>query len=88
MARHIQDRAVRDLGVMVVAVARALACADQGYHLVFSGGLLQHHEALRDAVLRQLAEHQRAPQTSPVVEDPVHGAVLLACDLLAGLAVE
>lgn len=82
VAQDIQDRAAGDLAAMVIAVARSLACADPGFHLVFSGGLLQHQGVLRDAVLRHLAGCQRAPQTSTVVEDPVHGAVLLANDLL------
>ena len=83
VAQHIQAQAAEDLGGLVVAVARTLAFAHEAYHLAFSGGLLQHHLVLRDMVLRHLAEHRLAPQTSVVVEDPVHGALLLASDLLA-----
>jgi N-acetylglucosamine kinase-like BadF-type ATPase len=83
VAQHIQGQAAEELSGLVAAVAQSLAFADRNYHLVFSGGLLQHQPALRDAVLRQLAEQHAAPQSSTVVEDPAYGAVLLAGDLLA-----
>ncbi len=83
VAQHIQDQAAQELSGMVAAVARSLAFTHHTYHLAFSGGLLQHQPVVRDAVLRHLAEHHSAPQTSTVVEDPAYGAVLLAGDLLA-----
>ena len=54
----------------------------ESYSLAFAGGLLQHQQVLRDAVLRRLAEQRAAPRANMVVDDPAHGAVLLASDLL------
>ncbi len=81
VACDIVGQAARDLAAMVRAVAKSLACAERGYQLIFSGGLLRHHAALRDAVLQDLAEQHCSPHTSLVVHDPTEGALLLANDL-------
>lgn len=83
VAQQIRDQAARELTDMVAAVLQTLALAPPPYQLVFSGGLLQHHPALREAILQQLAQRQAAPQSSAVADDPAYGAVLLARDLLA-----
>lgn len=83
VAQHIQDQAAQQLSGMVTAVARSLALPPHTYHLAFSGGLLQHQPALRDAVLRHLAAQHAAPRRDTVVDDPAYGAVLRAGDLLA-----
>jgi len=83
VAQQIRDRAARELTDMVAAVSQALALGPSPYQLVFSGGLLQHHPALREAILQQLAQRRVAPQSSAVADDPACGAVLLARNLLA-----
>ena len=82
VARQIREQAAQDLSALAEAVARSLDLPHCGYRLVFSGGILQHHTPLREAVIWNLAQFERAPQATTVVDDPAAGAVLLAQDLL------
>ncbi|MHB0959782.1 MAG: N-acetylglucosamine kinase [Pirellulaceae bacterium] len=83
VARRIRTQAAQDLANMTAAVARSLDLACHAYRLVYSGGLLQHHAALRDEVGRYLDQRQLPPSAMTVVHEPVEGALLLAQDLLA-----
>ena len=71
MAKQIREQAAQDLGGMAAAVARSLAFTDRAYRLAFSGGVLQHQAALRDAVCRYLDQYQLTPLATAVVEEPV-----------------
>ncbi len=82
VAQQIREQAAQDLSAMTEAVARSLDFAGHTYRLVFSGGMLQHHAALRNAVLWYLDQYELTPQATAVVDEPVRGALLLAQDLL------
>jgi N-acetylmuramic acid 6-phosphate etherase len=82
VAQRIVEHAAGELCDLVGAVTGSLACTDGSYRLALAGGLLEHHAALRAAVLRHLAERRSIPLASAVVADPVWGAVLMAGDLI------
>jgi N-acetylglucosamine kinase-like BadF-type ATPase len=82
VALRIREQAAQNLSSMTIAVARSLDFGCREYQLAFSGGVFQHHAALRDAVLRYLDQHQLTPRAMAVVHEPVDGALLLAQDML------
>jgi N-acetylmuramic acid 6-phosphate etherase len=82
VAQQIREQAAQDLSAMTEAVARSLDFACCTYRLIFSGGMLQHHAALRDAVLWYLDQYELTPVATAVVDEPVRGALLMAQDLL------
>jgi N-acetylglucosamine kinase-like BadF-type ATPase len=87
-AATIIHTAARDLGELVVAVARELNFSDTCYTLAMTGGALVHQTYYRDVVLTAVDLQSRLQKSSPpsqyvVVEEPVLGAVRLARSLAA-----
>jgi len=79
----VATRIVRDQGVAVAGYVRRAAervgLAAQGTRVVLAGGIFKHHGSdLRVAISEALAEYR----VTPLLLEPVHGAVLLAADEL------
>lgn len=79
----VARRIVRDQGVAVAGYVRRAAervgLAAQGTRVVLAGGIFKHHGSdLRVAISEALAEYR----VTPLLLEPVHGAVMLAADEL------
>jgi N-acetylglucosamine kinase-like BadF-type ATPase len=77
VAAALVDAAADQLSGLVSAVASRLGLDE--YPLALAGGLLAHSSVLREAVLARLGERGEAAICVGVVEEPVAGAVALAC---------
>lgn len=78
VAASIVSAAAADLATMVAALVEPLQLANGTFPLAFSGGMLLHHESLRQRLLAALQAASATPSSVTLVPDPVRGAVALA----------
>lgn len=78
VADAIRAEAADELAKLVSVLGRRLRCQGGHYELAVAGGVLVHHQWLRNALFDRLVAEDFAPHTLSIVPDPVRGALRLA----------
>ena len=80
-ARAIVDQAISDLASLVGSVQEQLNhTAPAPWMLVLAGGVLVHHQVIREGIASQLARDGLAPLSIVTVAHPALGALVTAAD--------
>ena len=79
-AESVVDAASASLAQQISRVALRLSCSE--FYLAMSGGALIHHPTYQQRVLEKLQIHTATIRGHTIVEEPVLGALALACSLL------
>jgi N-acetylglucosamine kinase-like BadF-type ATPase len=86
VAESILVSAAAELATMVAALLEPLQLANAAFPLALSGGVLLHHQSLRQRLLAALQAVSATPSSVTLVPDPARGAVALARAVAANFA--
>lgn len=78
VAREIVDRAGRELGYCVLAVARRLSLLQEPFPVAYVGGAFNAGELLLDPLNKMILSEARAARLGPPLHTPVLGAAMMA----------
>ena len=81
-AGRIIDEAIKAMAHLVTTIVMRLELSHLSYSLALSGGVLIHNPSIVKRLLQELQRQELAPTTSHVVSEPIHGALLMAAQLL------
>lgn len=79
VAQSLVIRAADELAGLVACLMRRLGWGESEFPLALSGGLLSNHPQFVLLLQQSLQRQQATPANLELVDDPVQGALLLAC---------
>ena len=78
IAGQILTDSVEAMVQLVTSTLRRLDLSDSTFALAMCGGILSNNSIIVDRLLRELEQRQLAPKTNHVVQNPIHGPLILA----------
>lgn len=78
LALKIRCQSIEAMASLIGTTLQRLGLSNQSYSLALSGGILTNHSVMVDKLLSTLQQQNQAPRIWHLIQQPIHGALLMA----------